>query len=180
MSVPVVLDTDIGGDADDALALTAAARSVPGLAAVVTGDEIAGQRARFARHLLDLLGRPDVVTVAGADLGSTRYFVVEGLVPDDVPAQRANMVDVVREVCARTDGPVRWVGMGPLTNLARITVEAPDIAARLQVTQMGGALRYRHPDRAEHNVHQDVTAAQIVFAAVAAGRLRSPCSSPPK
>jgi inosine-uridine nucleoside N-ribohydrolase len=174
MGVPVVLDTDIGGDADDALAVAAAARCLPDLAAVVTGDEIAGQRARFTRHLLDLLDRSDVVTVAGADLGNTRYFVVEDLVPDGVPVQRIDVVDVVREVCARTDGPVRWVGMGPLTNLAQITVEAPDVAARLQVTQMGGALRYRRPDRAEHNVHQDVTAAQTVFSAVAAGRLPQP------
>jgi inosine-uridine nucleoside N-ribohydrolase len=170
----VVLDTDIGGDADDALAVAAAARRLPDLAVVVTGDELDGQRARFARHLLDLLARPDVVTVAGADLGHTRDFVVEDLVPDDVPAQRVDVVDVVREVCARTNGQVRWVGMGPLTNLARIVTEAPDVAARLQVTQMGGALRYRHPDRAEHNVHQDVDAAHAVFAAVADGRLPRP------
>lgn len=172
--VPVVLDADIGGDADDALAVAAAARCLPDLAAVVTGDEVDGQRARFARHLLDLLERPDVVTAAGADLGHVRDFVVEDLVPDDVPAQRVDVVDVVREVCGRTDGPVRWVGMGPLTNLARITIEAPDVAARLQVTQMGGALRYRHPDRAEHNVRQDPAAAQAVFAAVADGRLPRP------
>ena len=174
MGVPVVLDTDIGGDADDALAVAAAARLLPGLAAVVTGDELDGQRARFARHLLDLLDRSDVVTAAGADLGHVRGVVVEDLVPDGVPAQRVDVVDVVREVCARTDGPVRWVGMGPLTNLARITLEAPDVAARLQVTQMGGALRYRHPDRAEHNVHQDVTATATVFAAAADGRLPQP------
>jgi hypothetical protein len=54
----VVVDTDIGGDPDDALALAAAARAVPGLSLVVTTDETGagqgyGQRARFARHLLD-------------------------------------------------------------------------------------------------------------------------------
>ncbi|WP_419707976.1 nucleoside hydrolase [Promicromonospora sp. NFX87] len=174
MGVPVVLDTDIGGDADDALAVAAAARLLPDLAAVVTGDELDGQRARFARHLLDLLDRPDVVTVAGADLGHVRDFVVEDLVPDDVPAQRVDVVDVLLEVCARADGPVRWVGMGPLTNLARIVTEVPVVAARLQVTQMGGALRYRHPDRAEHNVHQDVAATATVFAAAADGRLPRP------
>jgi len=171
---PVILDTDIGGDADDALAVAASARLLPDLAAVVTGDEVAGQRARFARHLLDLLDRTDVVTVAGADLGNVCYFVVDGLVPDDVPAQRAAVVDAVREVCARTDGPVRWVGMGPLTNLARVVREAPGLAARLQVAQMGGALRYRYPDRAEHNVHLDVSAAAEVFAAAADGRLAMP------
>ena len=172
---PVIIDTDLGGDGDDALAVTAAARCLPNLAAVITGDEIhGGERARFARHLLDLLGRADVVTAAGADLGNTRYFVVEDLVPDAVPTQRADVVDVVREVCASTDGPVRWVGMAPLTNLARIVAEDPTTAARLRVTQMGGALRYRHKDRAEHNVRLDVPAMHAVFAAVADGRLVQP------
>lgn len=36
---PLIIDTGIGGDADDALALVAAARSVPALALVVTCDE---------------------------------------------------------------------------------------------------------------------------------------------
>ena len=89
---PVIIDTDLGGDGDDALAVTAAARCLPNLVAVITGDEVlGGERARFARHLLDLLGRTDVVTAAGADLGNTRYFVVEDLVPDTVPAQRADV-----------------------------------------------------------------------------------------
>ena len=172
---PVVLDTDIGGDGDDALAVAAAARCLPNLAAVITADEVAGgARARFARHLLDLLGRDDVITAAGADLGNTRYFVVENLVPDAVPSQRTDVVDVVREVCASTDGPVRWVGMAPLTNLAEIVAEDPATAARLRVTQMGGALRYRHQDRAEHNVRLDVPAMRSVLAAVADGRLARP------
>ncbi|MGP3975915.1 nucleoside hydrolase [Streptomyces sp. 8N114] len=171
---PLIIDTDIGGDADDALAVAVAARHVPELAAVITGDEAAGQRARFARHLLDAMGRSDVATVAGASLGATPYYCVDDLIPQDVPPQPTDVVAAVREVCASTTGPVRWVGIAPLSNLARVLAEAPEVAAQLRVTQMGGALRYRNPERAEHNVRLDVPAAQAVLAAVAEGRLTTP------
>ncbi|GKQ36564.1 nucleoside hydrolase [Streptomyces sp. A012304] len=171
---PVIIDTDIGGDADDALAVAVAARQVPELAVVITGDEVRGERARFARHLLDLLHRDDVVTVSGASLGQSRYFCVDGLVPDSVPVQRSEVVAAVRKVCEATDGPVRWVGMAPLTNLARVLEDAPELAPRLRVTQMGGALRYRDPDAAEHNIRLDVESARQVLDAVAGGLLPTP------
>ena len=53
---PMIIDTDIGGDPDDTVAVVAAARSVPELALVVTSDEYSGERARFVRHLLDVAG----------------------------------------------------------------------------------------------------------------------------
>jgi pyrimidine-specific ribonucleoside hydrolase len=159
---PVIIDTDIGGDPDDAIAVTCAARSVPELALVLTADENSGERARFARHVLDLHGRPEVPVAAGADLGNTRYYCVEGLIPPEVPAQPDDPVAAVRAVCAATDGPVRWVGMGPLSNLAGLLTAAPELASRLVITQMGGAIAYRDPTRAEHNFRLDPAAARYV------------------
>ncbi|MQY29374.1 nucleoside hydrolase [Nocardia aurantia] len=159
---PVIIDTDIGGDPDDAIAVTCAARAVPELALVLTADENGGRRARFARHLLDLLDRTEVPVVAGADLGNTRYYCVEDLIPAEVPAQPHDPVAAVHAVCATTDGPVRWVGMGPLSNLARILDTAPELAPRLVVTQMGGAIAYRDPTKAEHNFRLDPAAARFV------------------
>lgn len=171
---PVIIDTDIGGDVDDAIAVAVAARQVPELTLVTTADEMRGERARFARHLLDLLGRGDVATVAGDSPGESPYYCVEGFVPDSVPAQPVDVVAAVRRVCATTVGPVRWVGLAPLTNLARVVAEAPELARRLRVTQMGGALRYRDPESAEHNIHLDVAGAHAVLRAVADGVLATP------
>jgi inosine-uridine nucleoside N-ribohydrolase len=164
----MIIDTDVGGDPDDAFALVAAARVVPELALVLTGDETGptygpGQRARFARHLLDRCGRPDVAVVAGHCLGDTRYFCVDGLIPTAVGRQPDDVLAAVGAVCAATTGPVRWVGIGPMSNLAAIVRQAPELAGRLQVTQMGGALSYRDPSRAEHNVRLDVEAAHTVL-----------------
>lgn len=154
--------------------MAAAARRAPELALVITGDEVRGERARFARHLLDLMGRYDVATVAGAGLGDSRYYCVGDLVPDTVPAQPDNVVAAVRRVADATEGPIRWVGMAPLTNLARLVSAAPELAARLRVTQMGGALRYRDPSSAEHNIRLDVAGAHAVLRAVADGVLTTP------
>ncbi|WP_064742994.1 nucleoside hydrolase [Pseudonocardia spinosispora] len=162
----VIIDTDIGGDADDALAVTAAALSLPELALVITCDELAGQRARFARHLLDLLGRPDVPVIAGADLGNTRYFCVEDLVPDEIPDQPTDLTQTVARICAEATLPVRWVGMGPMSNLAQLLRDSPELVRKLEVTQMGGALNYRDPTRAEHNFRLDPDAARQAMTTV--------------
>lgn len=173
---PIILDTDIGGDPDDAIAVAAAGRTVPELALVLTNDETGdglphGERARLARYLLDLLGRGDVRTVAGHSAGTTRYFCAQGLVPEEIPAQPSDATSTVRDLLERTDGPIRWVGMGALSNLARVLTEVPEAAERLIVTQMGGALEYRDPSRAEHNIRMDVPSAHRVFDAIRPGRL---------
>jgi pyrimidine-specific ribonucleoside hydrolase len=167
---PLVLDTDIGGDPDDAVAVSVAALNRPELALVVTTDEHKGRRARFARHLLDLCGRTDVAVLAGADLGNTRYLVTEGLTPDDVPEQPTGL-DGLAAACRDTPSVVRWVGMGPMTNLAALLEREPSLADKLDVTLMGGALAYRHPDRAEHNVRLDVPSARAVLATARRPRL---------
>ncbi|USX51222.1 nucleoside hydrolase [Lentzea sp. HUAS12] len=159
---PLIIDTDAGGDPDDAIALVAAAAE-PTLALVSTVDELGGRRARFVRHLLDLLGRGDVPVVAGADLGDRRMDCIAGLVPDSVEPQRTDLADAVAQVVASTDGLVRWVGMGPVTNLAALLTDDPALAERLVVTQMGGALNYRDPERAEHNFRLDPSAANTLL-----------------
>ncbi|WHT18929.1 nucleoside hydrolase [Crossiella sp. CA-258035] len=161
---PLIVDTDAGGDPDDAIALVAAA-TLPELTLVVTTDELpGGRRARFVRLLLDLLGRPEVAVVTGRDLGNTRLDCIDGLVPAEVPAQREDVVDAVTAVCDRYQGPVRWAGLGPMSNLAEVLTTRPELAERLVITQMGGALNYRDPERAEHNVRMDPEAARVVLA----------------
>lgn len=173
--VPLIVDTDIGGDADDALALAAAARRVPALTVVMTNDETPdGVRARFARLLLDELARADVVTASGAVLSPDPTCVIDDLVPGGIPGQRTDIVEVFRETCSRTQGPLRWLGLGSMTNLARVVSEEPSLAARLRVIQMGGALAYRDPTRAEHNLRLDPGAVRTVLEAVREGILAVP------
>lgn len=167
---PVIVDTGIGGDPDNALAVVAAARCLPHhLALVITSDETSGeagtgQRARFARQLLNALDRRGTPVVAGASLGGARSFCVADLQHDAVPPQPDDVVSAVRAVCTATPGPVRWVGMGPLSNLARVLTEAPEVGARLRVTQRVGGLADRTPA-----IRRDVPAARAVLDAVRSG-----------
>ncbi|WP_131785286.1 nucleoside hydrolase [Protofrankia symbiont of Coriaria ruscifolia] len=160
---PIIVDTDIGGDPDDAVAVVVAALTVPELKLVVTTDEVGGERARFARYLLDLCGRPDVAVVAGRQLREAAYFTASGLVPDSVASTRTDVLRMVEAVCA-AGGLVRWVGMGPLSNLADVLDVRPHLAHTLVVTQMGGAVKYRDPSRAEHNIRLDPRAARDALA----------------
>ncbi len=105
---PLIIDTDLGGNPDDAFAVAIAALTVPELALVITTDELAGERARFARHLLDLLGRPEVPVVSGADLGNTRYFCVEDLTPATRPSTTSGSTRPPRCACSATRGRPPW------------------------------------------------------------------------
>ncbi|GAA4035225.1 hypothetical protein GCM10022247_70920 [Allokutzneria multivorans] len=171
MSAPMIIDTDAGGDPDDAFALIVAAAE-PTLALVVTSDELGGERARFVRHLLDLLGRPEVPVVAGADLGNTRLNCIEDLVPPEVPHQPTDVLAAVTAVCSSTDGLVRWVGIGTASNLAPLLARRYKLADRLLVSQVGGALQYRDPERADHNFRTDIKAASVLVAKARVPRLQ--------
>jgi inosine-uridine nucleoside N-ribohydrolase len=165
---PLIIDTDAGTDPDDAVALVIAARADPELRLVLTNDELGGERARFVRHLLNLAGRSDVRVVRGADLPGAPALVVEHLIPADIPAQSADVHDAVLRVVEQSSGePLRWLGIGAMTNLAAVLTAAPGLAERLRVTQMGGALNYRDPNRAEHNFRRDPGAVAVVLALAA-------------
>lgn len=166
-TTPLIIDTDIGDDPDDTVALVIAARTEPRLALVVTSDEREGARARFARQLLDLLGRSDVAVTAGLQVSreGPADLCVRDLIDERVANQPADVLGAVASVVEQTDGPVRWVGLGFLSNLAMLCERRPDLARRLVVTQMGGALD-REPRRPEYNFGGDPPAARAALARI--------------
>jgi inosine-uridine nucleoside N-ribohydrolase len=161
--LPVILDADIGGEPDDAMALVIAARELPELALVLTSDEMSGQRARFARLLLDAAGRPDVPVVAGRQLSATPCFFAAGLTPGSVAAQPDDVVAAVRAACVRAGGAARWIGLGPLSNLAALLSRDPGLARRLFITQLTGTVNRGDPALPPRNFRLDPGAARQVL-----------------
>jgi purine nucleosidase len=150
--IPIVVDTDIGADPDDALALTLALASPEVDLRGVT--VVSGQvhwRARMAARLLGMAGRPDVPIHEGAG---------ESLDPDHAGAwsgrEGAGLLDVPYdgdEAVIQAEPAVDWliaesrrrpfhlVAIGPLTNVALAMERDPDFANRLLgLTVMGGLL----------------------------------------
>ena len=172
-TLPVILDTEIGGEPDDAMALVIAARELPELALVITSDELGGQRARFARYLLDSAGRADVAVVAGHQLSATPPYFADGLVPDWVAPASTDVARAVAQVCARSGGVARWIGLGPLSNLAALLAADPGLGRRLFVTQLTGTWSGSGQALPPRNFRLDPVAARQVLAAAPHLRLVS-------
>ena len=94
----VILDTDIGGDPDDAFALLFALNSPElTLDLVVTNDENEGNRARFAKEWMMMMQCWYVPVVAGVDLGNTRYCLTNNLVELPQAQVQINYLDWIAE-----------------------------------------------------------------------------------
>lgn len=183
---PVILDTDIGTDVDDCLALALILASPElRLTAVTTvyGDTFL--RARMALKLLALRGITGVPVAAGAEkplLGRVPVYWEghegEGLVgPEDAglyPIRERAADLIVRTVMTRP-GEITLIAIGPLTNVALALQQEPRLAGALAgLTVMGGAVGGAgalHLPRTEHNFRSDPEAAAVVLASGAPIRI---------
>lgn len=150
MPLPVVLDTDIGSDVDDALALGLLLRH-PGfeLRAITTvsGDTV--RRAKIARKLTHLAGRGDIEVVAGLrgeqsrpDRGAEggHEDAMLGDFPEELELSPRGAVQALADLL--DDGVTELATVGMQSNLAALVQEVPGIVARAaRVTVMGGFFR---------------------------------------
>ena len=178
MPISVILDTDIGTDVDDCLAL-ALLLSSPELqleaVTCVYGDTTL--RSRMVLKLLQLRGLNPIPVYAGAQKPLTSQRAIywighegQGLVdPADTSLQPAAEFApdfIVRHVMSHP-GQIHLIAIGPLTNMALAFQQEPRLAQNLaHLTIMGGVVR--SIDRldlpfAEHNIVCDPEAAKIVF-----------------
>jgi purine nucleosidase len=147
--IPIIIDTDVGADPDDALALILALASpevdVRGVT-IVSGD--VDWRARIATRLLGMAGRSDIPVFLGR--GNAQQMLGsegEGLLglpyqgPEAI-VQTTPAVDWLLAESCRV--PFHLVAIGPLTNVAAAIEEDPGFAGRLiGLTVMGGLLDER-------------------------------------
>lgn len=170
----VLLDTDIGSDVDDALALAVLLGSPEvELLGVTTvyGDTLL--RARMARRLGRLAGRDlTVVPGAGEPLsgrevwwagheGSTLDRLQDEDVRDDLSAP-----EFLAATVAARPGAVDVISIGPMTDIALALHVDPAFARNVRrLYVMGGSFARPGgpPVEAEHNIRCDVVAAREVF-----------------
>lgn len=167
--VPIIFDTDIGGDIDDALALALALQS-PELEvkAITTVSDHAPLRSRLVWKELCLFGRQDIPIGTGADeplldpVRAGRHPQLEVLTAEDVaPGPPRRAVDLIVRTLLDSPRKVTIVPVGPLTNIALSLKTEPRIKEKIErIVLMGGAYRILQP---EYNIYSDRIASEIVF-----------------
>lgn len=169
---PVILDTDIGTDIDDAYALAALLQR-PELellgVTTVSGDTAA--RARLAAKLLDVAGGPAAaVPVYAGEPGSEQYlrqadWAREFRAPN---LHDAGAVRFMRDAVTARPGQVVLIAIGELTNVAAL-LRDPGVAPRVRAIALMGGSIYRgfapgSKPEPEWNIKSNVAAARAVFA----------------
>jgi purine nucleosidase len=164
----VVLDTDLGSDVDDLMALAVILGS-PSLDLVgittVYGDT--ALRARLTKRVLRHAGRSVPVHAGERDTLSGKeiwWAGHEGRLHADLEDEAYESDDAVQylvDTVLAEPGAIDVMAIGPLTNVAAAIEREPAFASAVRhLWIMGGAFADREP---EHNFASDATAARIVF-----------------
>jgi purine nucleosidase len=186
-TIPIIIDTDVGTDVDDALALGLAARSLEmELLGVSTVAGDTNLRARIARKVLNVAGKPGIPIAAG--LGPTLKGDNPGLMmghegqgildsdDDGLPYESVSAVELLPKWIREAPSKPTIVTIGPQTNLAMVLQKDPSLVDSIErVIVMGGSIYpervgvgvdipYQMQLRLEHNLGADIDAAEIVFA----------------
>jgi purine nucleosidase len=189
MPLPFILDTDIGTDVDDALALVFAVRH-PDLdlraVTTVSGDTV--RRARIEKKLLLMAGRDDIEVAAGERGEQSQPFrsaeaghedAMLGEVTAELPLSDRDAVTLLLDECETHSYEVATVGMQ--SNIAAALVRDPGFGATVpRLTVMGGVfapcnvLGTTLPPTMDHNLNVDPPASLRALNAEIA-RLWVPC-----
>lgn len=143
MPEPVIIDTDVGDDIDDAFALAIALHD-PRLQVIgiTTAWGDTWTRTLLVRRLLATLGRKDVVVAQGPKTPNNVPFTqkkwAEGAT-DRTPPPDA--IEFIRDQVNRRPGQITLIALAPLSNIEALQKRAPDALHKLkQVALMGGSI----------------------------------------
>jgi purine nucleosidase len=141
VAVPLILDTDLGSDIDDALALAFCIRHPDiDLRAVTTVADDTERRARWTRTLLRIAERDDIEVAAGvgwetSPSGRTSAWPHDGHGLDEGPPSTGR--DAVTLLLETPDVTISTIGMQ--SNMAAALERDPSFAARIPLLAvMGG------------------------------------------
>lgn len=160
--LPILIDTGIGEEFADLLAISQAART-PGLnlTAVTTSSFSTEESARTVQKLLSLLSRPDVPVAYGdVSRSSSSPWLHWGQDFQPSMPARPHAEDLIIEMSRQYDGDLSLILTGPLTNLAAALRKDPEIAGRIHRIYLTGL---DCPGPSSPNLSIDPESARIVF-----------------
>lgn len=163
--IPVIIDTDVGDDIDDAFALALAIRSPRlNVLGITTAFGDTAMRVALVRRLLRAMARPDIPVAQGVATPDPTPFTQRAWAQAeaDLPAA-PDAADLIASVASAHPGQVTLLALAPLTNVAALIRRHPASFGRLRrIVMMGGSINagYRAdgsgatPPAAEYNVAQ--------------------------
>jgi inosine-uridine nucleoside N-ribohydrolase len=140
---PVIIDTDIGDDVDDAFALAIALSDRRfEVIGVTTAWGDTRTRTLLVRRLLATMGRLDVVVAQGPATPNSVPFTQKQWAmgaADTTPAPDA--IEFIRAETRKRPGQITLIALAPLSNITALQERDPEALHRLkQVVLMGGSI----------------------------------------
>jgi inosine-uridine nucleoside N-ribohydrolase len=170
----VILDTDIGDDIDDAVALALALRSpelrILGVTTTYGDTEL---RARLVDRFLAAVGRSDIPLAAGVPTPHSNVFSQAAYAQLEPERKHPDGVEFILDQIRNHPGEITLIGIGPLTNVqAAIERDAAAFRKLKRVVIMGGSIERgydgrngeRRPPDAEWNIKCDPAGARALLA----------------
>ena len=172
--IPVIFDTDIGGDIDDTWALALLVQSPEFNVKLVT-TEVANTRAKaeIVAKFLETVGRTDIPVGIGVQQSKGRHRQqewTEGYKLSSYPGKiHEDGVQALIDTIMKSPKPIKLIAVGPVPNIAAALEREPRIAEKAEFVGMHGSV-YRgyggsSKISAEYNVRADAKAAQKAFTA---------------
>jgi len=173
-SIPILLDTDIGSDIDDALALAYLLRQPRcELVGITTVSGEPQHRAALADAVCRAGGRTDIPIHAGTaqpllvQQNQPHAPQAAALASGDWPHREFapnTALGFLRETIRARPGEITLLAIGPLTNLALLFALDPEVPRLLKEIVLMGGWFFDRP-QPEWNIRCDPHAAAMVFAA---------------
>jgi len=172
--IPVILDTDIGGDIDDtwALGLLLKCPEVD-VKLITTSTDNTPLKAKLVAKFLEIVGRTDIPIGIGLQENRKKVWLYPWIKDYEISRYPGTVHEIGMEVLCSTimdsPEPLTLIAIGPLGTVAGALKMNPNITENSRFVGMHGSIRigYRgsnSPSR-EYNVKKNIKACREVFQA---------------
>lgn len=160
----IIIDTDIGGDVDDLIALLLAIKSSElKIDLIVTNDEYSQQRAKFAKMFIDLMNIkiPIVSGIESKLPKEEKCLSIEKLIKDRYYIIEKDYISKIKKVVEKNE-LTYYFCIGAESNLSEFINKNDNLKDKVKIIIMGGSL-HRKISRASHNIRCDIKSSINVF-----------------